>query len=269
MVRAMEIAATGQLDGQHRVVTPEYVEFDFVLAGLFSRFLAWLIDSLIVVVITVGAGLVMGLLSLVLQEFGAALFFVLYFLVDHGYGIALETWWSGQTIGKRALGLRVIQESGVRIGFFQAAVRNLARLVDRLPVLYLVGGVSALFSQSQQRLGDMLAGTIVVRERRLKLPANITCPEGERQLLEDPLFQSRIAKLSADERQVLYAAAIRREELSMDARLKLFASLSQRLQDERDVYKPPNLSDEKLVLLVAAALADREKASRERTLRNL
>lgn len=249
----------GTLDGAHTVLTPEYVEFDFVLAGLYSRFLAWLLDGVIVLSISAALILVLSIVSVALPGFGSALIYIVYFLVDWGYGIVLETWWSGQTIGKRALGLRVIQESGVRIGFYQAAMRNLVRPFDRFPFFYLVGGTVALFSRSHQRLGDMVAGTIVVRERRLKIPSSITQPEGETTLLKDAQFVARALKLPSDDQEVLFNAAIRREELGMDARLGLFATLSARLQEEYGFEKPEHLSDEKLVLLVAAAIAT-EKA---------
>ncbi len=245
------------LEGSHSVLTPEYVEFDFALAGLFSRFLAWFIDTLITVSLAMALMVAMSLAMIAFPGFASALGIVLWFLIDWGYAILLESVWSGQTVGKRAMGLRVIQESGVRIGFLHAVLRNLARPLDRLPLLYAVGGTAALFSQSQQRLGDMLAGTIVVRDRRLKIPASIARPEGETALLEDPLFRSRIARLTADEEALIFSAALRREEMGMEARLSLFAALSQRLQDDADLYKPPHLSDEKLVLLCAAALAKR------------
>jgi uncharacterized RDD family membrane protein YckC len=256
------MASPAMLDGTHAVLTPEYVEFNFVLSGLYSRFLAWLFDAVIVIAISFGAMMVLSIVMIAFPGFGSALFFMVWFLVDWGYGITLETWWSGQTIGKKIFGLRVIQESGVRINFYHAALRNLARPFDRLPVLYLVGGVAALFSQSQQRFGDMLAGTIVVRERRLKIPASIARPEGETALLTDPLFLARVAKLTTEEAEVIFNAAIRREELGMEARLKLFAAISQRLQDDADLFKPPHLSDEKLVLLVAAALAAKSQQQR-------
>jgi uncharacterized RDD family membrane protein YckC len=301
--------ASLSLDGHHRVLTPEYVEFDFVLAGMLTRFLAWLVDALVsallLIAVTllpvfgiylgsfllvsglvfffvrkardptqpqllplamtgfglflVGAGLAMALIS---PTLGWALAFVLYFFIDWGYSIFLEGLWSGQTVGKRFLGLRVIQESGVRITWLQAFLRNLARPVDRLPFFYLVGGLAALFTTSQQRLGDLLAGTIVIKERRLRIPASLTRPEGESTLLVDPDFKARVAKVSADEEDVLFSAAMRREELGMEARLHLFSALSQRLQDDLGLFKPPHLSDEKLVLLVTAALAARrvEKA---------
>ncbi len=245
------------LEGNHAVLTPEYVEFDFVLAGLFSRFLAWFIDTLITLGLALALITALSFAMIAFPGFASALALVAWFLIDWGYGILLESVWSGQTVGKRAMGLRVIQESGVRIGFLHAVLRNLARPIDRLPVIYAVGGTAALFSKSQQRLGDMLAGTIVVRDRRLKIPASIARPEGETALLDDPLFRARVAKLSAEEEALIFSAALRREELGIEARLSLFAALSQRLQEDADLYKPPHLSDEKLVLLCAAALAKR------------
>ncbi len=298
-----------QLDGHHRVLTPEYVEFDFVLAGLLTRALAWAVDTVVTVMLSVAvvllpffslyigaalavvgvaifiaraldtqkgsavapsivlpasllaAGALLGLgglaMNLTSPELGFALVFILYFLIDWGYAIFLEGLWSGQTVGKKLFGLRVIQESGVRLGFLQAVLRNLARPVDRLPLFYLVGGLSALFTSSQQRLGDLLAGTVVVKERRLKIPSSLSRPEGDTALLGDPDFRARVAKVSAEEETVLFSAAMRREELGIEARLNLFSTLSMRLQDDLGFFKPPHLSDEKLVLLVTASLAAR------------
>lgn len=260
------------LDGNHAVITPEFVEFDFVLAGLLSRMLAWLIDSLVIVGIVTVAAMVIMFAGAALPGFASALFIVAWFLVDWGYYILLETAWSGQTLGKKALGLRVIQESGVRISFVHAALRNLARPFDRLPALffgmagpgfYAIGGACAFLSQSHQRLGDMLAGTVVVRERRLKIPASLARPGVELTLLQDPTFRARVARLSSEEEALIFASALRREELGMEARLSLFQSLAQRLEDDADFHKPQHLSDEKLVLLVAAALVARNTERRK------
>jgi uncharacterized RDD family membrane protein YckC len=241
------------LDGTHTVLTPEYVEFRFTLAGLYSRFLAWLVDGLIVAALTLTIMLALSVVMMAFPGFGSALLAVVFFLVEWGYSIFLETVWSGRTVGKRVLSLRVIQESGVRIGFYHAALRNLTRPVDRLPLFYLVGGVTALVSGSHQRLGDLLAGTIVVRERRLKVPSALGA-SGEEGLLADPLFVSRVKRLSTEERELVLSAALRREELRLEARLRLFSALGARLQDALAMEKPAHLSDEKWTLLVAAAL---------------
>ncbi|WP_223635250.1 RDD family protein [Corallococcus sp. EGB] len=241
------------LDGTHTVLTPEYVEFRFTLAGVYARFLAWLLDALIVGLATSVVLMALQLGMSAFPGFASALSIVVYFLVDWGYAITLETAWAGQTVGKRVMSLRVIQESGVRIGFYHAALRNLARVVDRLPVLYLVGGSVALVSRSHQRLGDLLAGTIVVRERRLKAPSALET-RGNEGLLADPLFASRVKRLSTEERELVLSSALRREELRLEARLTLFSALGARLQDSLAMEKPAHLSDEKWTLLVAAAL---------------
>ena len=241
------------LDGTHTVLTPEYVEFRFTLAGLYARFLAWLLDTLLVLCLTLALLSVLNLVMTAFPGFASAVGIVAYFLLDWGYAITLETLWSGRTVGKRVLGLRVIQRSGVRIGFYHAALRNLARPVDRLPLFYLVGGVSALLSGTQQRLGDMLAGTLVVRERRLKIPAALGVTAGEG-LLADPLFVARVKRLGTEARELVLTAVLRREELRMEARLRLFSALGGKLQELLAMEKPPHLSDEKWTLLVAAAL---------------
>ena len=95
----------------------------------------------------------------------------------------------------------------------------------------------------------------MVRERRLKIPAQLERPDGDTSLLADPDFRARVAKCSAEEETVLFSAALRREELGMEARLNLFATLARRLEEDLGFTKPGHLSDEKLVLLVTAALA--------------
>lgn len=258
--------ARGVLDGTHTVLTPEYVEFDFALAGLSTRFLAWLVDTCVTIGLAIALVIVLSLVMVAFPGFGSVVWFVVWFLIDWGYAIALEWLWSGQTIGKRALKIRVVQESGVRIGFLEAALRNLARPLDRLPAFYLIGGTAALFSSAQQRLGDMLAGTIVVRETRRQLPSSLERSEQFGQLSSDPLVVQRIARISAEEQDLLFSAALRREELTIEARLKLFAELSRRLERELDLARPAHLSDEKFVLGLTAVLAWK-KGERGRTRR--
>src|SRR6185369_12334648 len=126
--------------------------------GLMSRFLAWLLDLIIVIGLTVASVIVITQVLAFFPGVGQAVIFITYFLLDWGYAIATETFWSGQTVGKRVLGLRVIQQSGVRIGFYQAVICNLVRVVDRQPAFmlfgpgfYLLGAAVAAFSGSQQR----------------------------------------------------------------------------------------------------------------------
>lgn len=253
------MATRTQLDGTHTVLTPEYVEFKFVLAGALSRFLALLIDTVVSLVL---AAVLISVLAVTLSALALPLIFIVWFLIDWGYMIALESLWSGQTIGKRIMGLRVIQESGVRVGLMHSALRNLLRPLDRAPAFYLLGGASMLLTQHQQRLGDLLAGTIVVREQRRRIPASLSRPEGDTSMLRDSDFLARVAKLTPDEESLLFSAALRREELGIEARLTLFSHLARRLQDDLGFQKPEHFSDEKLVMFVTAAVTSRRASAR-------
>lgn len=154
-----------QYEDRVAISTPEGIELDIALAGLGSRFSAALIDSLIQIALNLFA------LLFFLPFFAGetpglfvALFSVWSFLVVFGYDVLFETLGNGRTIGKKAVGIRVVRLGGHPVGFVTSAVRNLVRLVDFLPSFYGVGIVSILASSRNQRLGDMAAGTLVVRD---------------------------------------------------------------------------------------------------------
>jgi len=248
-----------RLESAHEVRTPEYVEFEFPIAGLMSRLLAWLID--VVVSTAVAAGITLGiwLAGFLLPGLALALTFVVWFLANWGYFLVCEYRMAGQTLGKKALGLRAIQESGVRLGFYHAALRNLIRAVDHLPALYLVGGSLALFSSKSRRLGDLAAGTLVVRDRRRALPSGIVPPAEAMEVLRaDRKAEERVRRASVEEREVLLAASLRREELSMRARLTLFKSLAEYAEERFGLKKPEHLSDEKYVVALTGLLVRAE-----------
>jgi uncharacterized RDD family membrane protein YckC len=148
-------------DEQVTIATPEGLEVDLVLAGLGSRFVARLVDSL------VQGGIIIALVIVaasVNEGWLVAFVVILYFLVIFGYDVAFEVLGSGRTIGKRAAGLRVVRQGGQPVGFVRSVVRNVLRLVDFLPTIYLVGTVLIVATRENQRLGDLAAGTLVVRE---------------------------------------------------------------------------------------------------------
>ncbi len=164
----------------HEIETPELVNFEFELAGLASRGLAWCLDMVLIVALLVTIGLLSMTLGLASAGWLAgpalAITYVLVFLVQWGYFVFFEWRWHGQTPGKRAMSLRVLQETGVRLTFQHSLVRNLVRMLDSLPIQPLVGAVAALASRRRQRLGDLVAGTVVVRERRPPHPSAIIPP---------------------------------------------------------------------------------------------
>src|SRR5205809_1028494 len=101
-----------------------------------------------------------------------AVLIIVVFLIINGYFAIFEWLWSGQTPGKRWLKLRVIREDGRPISFFEAMIRNLIRVIDfMVPPFYSVGLVSVFSTARDQRVGDLVAGTVVVRERESEAPA--------------------------------------------------------------------------------------------------
>ena len=184
--------------------TPEGIEFSLPLAGPFSRMLALVID--IAVIIMLGSFLEKLLAPLLVfgQDLADALTVIGYFVISLIYSALAEWRWRGQTVGKRLLRLRVVDARGLRLEPSQVVVRNLMRFVDALPLLYLVGGVACVLSRYRQRLGDLAAGTVVVRTPKLVRPDLVNEPD-ERQLIE------QVARLDRDAvEQMLHAPEVGR-----------------------------------------------------------
>jgi uncharacterized RDD family membrane protein YckC len=164
-----------QLDDRITIATPEGVAIEMVLAGLGSRFLARLLDSVIQLLIIIALAVVLGVTGS--SGIGIAVFVIMLFLVVFAYDVVLETLNNGRTVGKMAAGIRVVGLMGEPVRFVTSSVRNIARIADFLPVFYLVGTISIVATEHDQRLGDLAAGTVVVRDRfpgLAQLPAPIT-----------------------------------------------------------------------------------------------
>ncbi len=155
------------------VLTPESIPLTLEPAGIGTRFGAVLVDMMIQLV-TALVGLIVGSIASALLgwSFGSTLFevFVIIggFLLLFGYFILFETIWNGQTPGKKMFGLRVVRDGGRPVDFFSVATRNLVRIADFLPMVYAFGAGAIFFHPQYKRLGDMAAGTVVVREREAK-----------------------------------------------------------------------------------------------------
>ena len=159
----------------------------------------------------------------------ATVYIVLVFVVFWGYDVAFEVLASGRTPGKRWNGLRVVREGGQPIGFLASATRNLIRLIDWLPSLYLAGIVSILVSGKNQRLGDMVAGSVVVRERRDSAVSPATRPlavHGSR----DAEVAWDVSAITIEEIATVRSFLERRFEIAPDARRELAATIAGRLQ---------------------------------------
>jgi uncharacterized RDD family membrane protein YckC len=208
------------------LISPEGVMFDTVLAGLGSRFVAAIIDSLAQLVLIVALVFLASIVDVGSGAVAAAMAIVAVFLVLVGYHIAFETLRHGQTPGKRRAGLRVSSLSGGPVRFWPSAVRNVLRLIDFLPWMYLAGAVCILVTKKNQRLGDFAASTIVIREpvrsrRRKKKDALATRPL----LPEDHLLWD-VSMITADDLAIIWSFLSRRTDFVPDARVRLAADLA-------------------------------------------
>jgi uncharacterized RDD family membrane protein YckC len=210
------------------VRTPEGIEFSLLLAGPVVRFLAWVVDLACVSTVMMLIGGILKLASVLSLDVGMALLVLVNFLVTVGYVILMEWLWRGQTLGKKLLRLRVMDEQGLHLQFSQVMVRNLLRVVDSLPLCYLVGGLSCLLSGRSQRLGDIAANTIVVRTPELFTPDLDRLPgEKYNSLREYPHLAARLRqKIAGPDAAIAVRALMRRNELDAAARVELFGELA-------------------------------------------
>lgn len=150
------------------IETPEQIKISYSVAGIGSRFYAALIDlALLLPVLAVGYYVIIRAMLDLDESFGnwlAALAGIATFVLQWGYYMVFEIATNGQSPGKRALGLRVIKAQGYPISFSDSAIRNIVRIVDMLPFAYGAGLLTMLLNKNWQRLGDLAAGTLVVKE---------------------------------------------------------------------------------------------------------
>jgi uncharacterized membrane protein SpoIIM required for sporulation/uncharacterized RDD family membrane protein YckC len=211
-----------------QVETPEHVVLDLEIAGVGSRSLAALIDLMILVGAAVGAFIVLAIAAgfgFTVGSIGGAILLFLAFAVWTGYFIVFEGLRQGQTPGKRLVGIRVVSDTGNAVGLGAAAARNLLRIADFMPPPYLIGLLLIALHPRGKRLGDMVAGTVVARDR----PFQLVVPKAEARPSAAPL--ALMPELADAEFQVLEQFERRQAQLSPPARLRLAASIARRLAD--------------------------------------
>lgn len=217
------------------IATPEGVDLQLTLAGLGSRAAARILDQAIQTTVLVAMMVLAGTMG---GDLAAAALVVALFLVQFGYDVLFETLASGRTPGKRWSGLRVVRADGGPVGFLSSAVRNLVRLVDFLPGVYAVGMVAVLASRRNQRLGDMAASTIVVRERRGGRRAGpITAPAPAWPGPGPDTSTWDVSAVTAEELATVRRFLDRRDGLAAGPRARLAGELAMRLRPK--VVGPP------------------------------
>lgn len=239
------------LEDRMSIATPEGVEVELTLAGIGSRFMAGALDYTIQLVVIVA-------MALILQPAGgagAAIFTSAAFAMIFFYDVLFEVLGGGRTPGKRVNGLRVVRSGGRPITFTRSALRNILRLIDILPGMYAVGMTVMFISPRNQRVGDLAAGTYVVRDRHgdSRRPEGAFVPAVD----SEPARTWDMTGVSAEDVATVRAFLERRSELSDEARRDIGRQLAERLRP-RVGGVPPDVQDEHfLELLVAAKTASR------------
>ncbi|MGB6985121.1 MAG: RDD family protein [Candidatus Aquilonibacter sp.] len=219
------------MDRTLEVRTPESIAFSYELAGVGSRFLAVAIDLTIQVALLLlllwgassthlhfprGAGRVAY--NIWLGGLAAILFLLFY-----GYFIIFEAFWNGQTPGKRILGIRVVRDGGYPVDFMASLIRNLIRVGEMLVGFYAISAVVAVLSPLNKRIGDLAAGTLVIRESRMESPEQML-----REVAE-PVYAAT-AYVSGDERALIRRFLERRDDLVPQRRAALAHQLAERVR---------------------------------------
>lgn len=215
------------------VVTPENVRIEYVLAGLMTRGSAAIVDMLLQGL----AVLVVVAVRSLLEHAGrwpgttwaSALLGIVIFLIVYGYFVYFETVWNGQTPGKRMANLRAVREGGLPIDLSCAALRNLVRIVDFLPFLYVIGTIAVLMSSRNKRLGDYAAGTLVVRELAPVIPQVASVPDRRAEAPAAPIPEGivrNIELITSEEFSTAKSFVERRAELEPYVREELAARIA-------------------------------------------
>jgi uncharacterized RDD family membrane protein YckC len=264
-----------QSSDQLSIETPELVAIQMPLAGIGSRFIALLVDYVIWIT---GSLLLLWIFAFFLPginafnrlsaQWATAVYVFAVFLFNWGYFTLFEAFWNGRTPGKRIARIRVIQRSGRAIGLFESMARNFVRYIDQIPFFYAVGAIAIFVTRDHQRLGDLAAGTLVVRDRIEEAPlntestrtftANIFTPAAP---APEPhagfsLPDHGVAKLAASDLQVLESFFARRLDMPLATRAALAQRISIAIQAKSGLEPPPGVSVETFLEITARQLRD-------------
>ncbi|MEO7557304.1 MAG: RDD family protein [Acidimicrobiales bacterium] len=249
------MAATRSAERPGRgIVTPEAVLLDFERASVGSRALAQAIDVGVRFVGLLAVATVFGSVGAVQDQTTAVVVFsITGFLLLFAYPAFWEARYDGRTIGKRAMGLRVVTVDGAPVSFRHTSIRSLLAIVDfLLPPVGVVATWTVLLSRRNQRLGDVLAGTIVLRERtgaRLPVPVSFPPLPG----YEAYARSLDVGALRPEQYAVVRSFLTRVNDLRPDVRARLGAALASPIAAAMHHTPPPNVTAESFLVSVAAA----------------
>jgi uncharacterized RDD family membrane protein YckC len=262
------------MDDRYLVTTPENIPITYDLAGVGSRFVATLVDTMITVAVETGMLLAVLLVARIapvasfldqLQNDVIAYLFALVFLFYSinvvGYPLLFEAIWNGQTPGKRLVGIRVISDDGGPLTLVAAIIRNVLRVVDSLPIYYIIGAAVMLLDQKSRRLGDLAAGTLCVKERRDVTLEQVMRPSPGVAVAEppQPAAFDNLSRLSYDDYYLVKEYLARRGKLAPAAAQALAEQIAERVAKKLGVEREKLEAPESFLARVSAAMESRPR----------
>ncbi|MBW4525675.1 MAG: RDD family protein [Phormidium tanganyikae FI6-MK23] len=221
-----------------KIRTPESVELEFTLAGIGNRTIALVVDYLLWGAVLIGLLIFWSVLSFQLQQYFptvsnielwiTAISILMTFAVYTGYFVFFETLWRGQTPGKRYSKIRVIRDDGQPIGVAQAILRALIRPIDDT---FFVGMLLIILTKREKRLGDLIAGTMVIQEERSIAASTFTTSSEAESLADELLTAQNLNALLPDDFAVIREYLQRRSLLDARARTDLSLKLARQARD--------------------------------------
>jgi uncharacterized RDD family membrane protein YckC len=245
---------------QLTIETPEQVALDFHIAGIGSRFMAFTIDSLYQALAFALVMLGLSFISPSIERFfgrigenwAIAIVIIFFFLLYWGYFAFFEAILKGQTPGKRSVGIRVVKDSGRAINTFEAISRNLMRAIDQLPGMYVFGLISMAISKENRRIGDYVAGTLVVHEK-----AAIEIDADLQDLSHTGAITVATDGLTAADLELIETFLHRRLSLDAGVRTQMATRIVGHVRSRVGVQTEIGESEEQYLELVAKAIRDR------------
>ena len=237
-------------DDQLQIDTPEQIALELPLAGIGSRFLGLVIDTLIQFVLYIIAAFAVGFSAALAGAVGIgrylrwipvswapAIAILFMFSVYWGYFAFFEIIWKGQTPGKRLAKIRVIKESGRPINAYEAIARNLLRAIDGLPGMYGVGIVCMMLNRQNRRLGDYVAGTVVVHDKRTE-----EVKPDWNTVMEPAVANPQLSFVTSEELVLIETYLHRRVDMDLILRDQVAYKIASRITEKTGLQRGPTQS---------------------------
>ena len=243
---------------QLRIDTPEQIALELQVAGIGSRFLAIAVDTVLQFTLYLAGFIALSFVetpAIVRQSslglVGPALAILFGFTIYWGYFALFEIFWSGRTPGKRLAGIRVIKETGRPINAFEAIARNILRAIDFLPAMYAAGVVCMMLNKHSRRLGDYVAGTVVVHDKQtedVRPDWNLEAPA--------PTAGAQVSRMTPEELQLIETYLHRRLDLEGDVRSDMADRIVRRITGKTGLSPGPDQPIDDFLESIARQIRD-------------